>query len=180
MAGLVVHDFDEVGVPSGADKGWRQRSLEQWVRRAVEYQRDGFDMLLLGQSPLGEVLASPSAVELDGIATCVLDVADDERRRRLEQRDAGKWSDQARDAFVGWARWHRGHAVDPRHMPAVITEGSWAGMRWERWSDWRAGDQRWTVPILDTSDIRVEQASAALLRWVTEARTARPANPVRA
>jgi hypothetical protein len=180
VAGLVVHDFDEVGVPWGADTAWRQRSLEGWVRRAVGYQRDGLDMLLLGQSPLGEVLASPSAVELDGIVTCVLDVADDERLRRLEQRDAGKWSERAKKAFVGWARWHRGHAADPRHAPVVLTEGGWPGMRWERWSGWRAGDPRWMVPILDTTNHGVEQSGADLRRWVAEARRSAPAHPLKA
>ena len=29
LAGVVVHDFDEIGVPSAADTGWRQRSTEQ-------------------------------------------------------------------------------------------------------------------------------------------------------
>ncbi len=170
-----MHDFDEIGVPSGADTVWRQRSLEQWVLRAVDYQRDGLDMLLLGQSPLGEVLASPSAVELDGIAACVLDVGPDERWRRLEERDPGKWSDQAKRAFVEWARWHRGHAADPRHRPSVITDGAWAPMRWERWAEWSAGDRRWVVPVFDTTDVPVEQSAAALRAWVDDARGRRSA-----
>jgi hypothetical protein len=178
VAGLVVHDFDEIGVPSGADTAWRQRSLEQWVRKAVEYQRDGLDMLLLGQSPFGEVLACPSAVELDGIVSCLLDVEDGERLRRLEQRDSGRWSEQAKQAFLGWARWHRGHAADPRHAPSVLTEGGWAAMRWDRWDGWEAGDPRWVVPVLDTSRGGIEQAATDLRRWVATARAAPVVRPL--
>jgi hypothetical protein len=113
MPGLVVHDSDEIGVPSGADVEWRQRSLEQWLRRVLEYQAAGLDVLLLGQSPLGEVLACPSAPQLNGIAACLLDVADAERLRRLDHRDPGRWDDEARRRCVGWARWHRAHAATP-------------------------------------------------------------------
>lgn len=102
--GVVVHDFDEIGVPSTADTAWRQLSLEQWVQRVLDYQDQGLDVLLAGQSPLGEVLATPSAVRLDGIAACLVDVADHERLRRLEHRDPGKWQPDAERAFVEWAR----------------------------------------------------------------------------
>jgi hypothetical protein len=59
---LAVHDFDEVGVPSWADVRWRHKALEEWVRRGLAYQDEGVDLLLTGQSPLGEVLACPSAI----------------------------------------------------------------------------------------------------------------------
>lgn len=113
MNGLVVHDFDEIGVPAGADTAWRQRSLENWIRRALRYQADGLDVLLTGQSPLGEVLACPSAIELNGIAACLLDVDDQVRWRRLEDRGPGRWDEEDKRSFIGWARWHRGHAAEP-------------------------------------------------------------------
>jgi len=28
---LAIHDFDEIGVPSGADTPWRHRANEAWV-----------------------------------------------------------------------------------------------------------------------------------------------------
>jgi hypothetical protein len=87
LGGVVVHDFDEIGAPSTADVGSRQHGMERWLRRVLDYQQAGLDVLLLGQSPLGEVLASPSAICRDGIAACLLDVAGDERLRRLERRD---------------------------------------------------------------------------------------------
>lgn len=170
LGGLVVHDFDEIGVPSTADVGWRQRSLDRWLRRVLSYQNEGVDVMLLGQSPLGEVLASPSATHLDGVAACLLDVADDERLRRLEHRDRGKWQGDAQRAFVDWARWHRGHATDPRYQQQVITSGGWPEMAWERWKDWTRDDPRWAVTVVDTTGRTVEESSTELQRWVTAVR----------
>lgn len=58
LPNLAVHDFDEVGVPDDADLRWRQRSMEHWLHRVLEYQSAGVDVLLLGQCPLGVVLAT--------------------------------------------------------------------------------------------------------------------------
>jgi hypothetical protein len=46
---LVVHDFDELGVPADADLVWRQRRLQDWIESALDYQPRGLDMLLTGQ-----------------------------------------------------------------------------------------------------------------------------------
>jgi hypothetical protein len=173
LPGLVVHDFDEIGVPSDADRDWRQRSMEHWVRRALDYQEAGLDVLLTGQSPLGEVLACPSAVDLDGVAACLLDVADDERLRRLERRDPGKWQPDRTRSFIGWAKWHRGHAADPRYLPEAITTDGWPRMEWQRWSGWPSGDPRWIVTVLDTTGRTVEQSTADLRGWVAAARAGR-------
>lgn len=168
---LVVHDHDEVGVPENADTQWRNRTTELWVRRALEYQDRGLDLLLTGQSPLGEILASPSAPLLDGIAVCLVDVADDERRRRLARRDCDRWSPEAVDAFIGWSAWHRGHARDPRYRPEVIIDGSWPEMVWRRWSAWTKDDPRWSTYLLDTTGEPVERSVDALERWITANRS---------
>ena len=169
---VVVHDHDEIGVPEDADVRWRNRTTEQWIRRALEYQDRGLDMILTGQSPLGEVLASPSAPQLDGIAVCLVDVADDERRRRLGRRDGGRRPPEVVDSFVGWAAWHRGHAADPRYRPDVIFADSWADMVWERWSTWTKDDGRWSTHVLDTTGRPIAQSADDLERWVVVQRTA--------
>ncbi|GIE77021.1 hypothetical protein Aph02nite_29710 [Actinoplanes philippinensis] len=164
--GLVWHDFDEIGVPDDADLVWRHRSLEGWLQKALRYQADGLDMLLTGQSPLGEVLACPSAPLLDGIAACLLDVDDDVRRQRLAQRDPGKWDDRATDRFIGWARWQRAHAADRWHLPEAITAGGWEPMRWDRWADLPG----WAVTVIDTTGRSVEESAADLRRWIDDQR----------
>ncbi|MER7957340.1 hypothetical protein [Streptomyces sp. NPDC096030] len=169
---LAVHDFDELGVPEGADRRWRNRMTEMWVRRALEYQDRGVDLLLTGQSPLGEVLASPSAPLLDGIAVCLVDVSDEVRRGRLALRDPGRWDAPAVDAFLGWAAWHRKHAEDPRHLPEVLTDGSGPEMAWHRWTGWTADDRRWSTHQLDTTDRPVPESVDQVEQWVTGQRAA--------
>ncbi|XVS66508.1 hypothetical protein ACQPYE_10745 [Actinosynnema sp. CA-299493] len=169
---LAVHDFDELGVPEDADRRWRNRMTEVWVRRALEYQDRGVDLLLTGQSPLGEVLATPCAPLLDGIAVCLVDVSDEVRRSRLTTRDGGRWDAPAVDAFLGWAAWHREHAKDPRHRPDAITDGGWPRMAWHRWTGWTAGDRRWRTHLIDTTDRPVAESAARVERWVTRQRDA--------
>jgi hypothetical protein len=166
IADLAVHDFDEVGVPSNADACWRQRALEDWIQRALGYQRDGRSLLLTGQSPLGEVLACPSAPLLDGIAVCLIDVDDHERLARLELRDGDRWDECAKLAFLGWAQWHREHAVDPRARPGVITEQGWEQMRWDRWLDWSRDDPRWSTSVISSSRRPVGEVVCDLENWI--------------
>ena len=125
---IVVHDFDELGVPEGADLHWRHRMTEMWVRRALEYQDRGIDVLLTGQSPLGELLAVPSAPLLNGIAVCLVDVADDVRRARLAERDPGRWDAAAVDASSAGPH---GTASTPSTLLTGPTSSSkTAGPRW--------------------------------------------------
>lgn len=172
---IAVHDFDEVGVPEGADLHWRHQMTEMWVRRALEYQEQGIDFLVTGQSPLGEVLAVPSAPLLDGIAVCLVDVADEVRRVRLAERAPGRWDAPAVDAFLGWAAWHRKHALDPRHRPDVIIDNSWSEMVWRRWTGWHADDPRWRVQLLDTTDQPVTTSVDKVEQWIKEQRDAHQA-----
>ena len=53
-----VYDFDDIGVPEGADKKWRQESTEKWLQKLLGENQDA---CLLGQIVLGELLACPSA-----------------------------------------------------------------------------------------------------------------------
>ncbi|TFV32616.1 hypothetical protein E4K10_22780 [Streptomyces sp. T1317-0309] len=169
---IAVHDFDELGVPEGVDRHWRHRMTEMWVRRALGYQERGIDLLLSGQSPLGEVLATPSAPLLDGIAVCLVDVADPVRRTRLAEREPGRWGSPAVDAFLGWAEWHRKHALDPSHRPDVIIDDGWPEMAWRRWTGWNAGDLRWHTQLLDTTDQPVAESVDQVEQWITEQRDA--------
>jgi hypothetical protein len=43
-------------------------------------------------------------------------------------------------------------------------------MRWTRWSDWRAGDPRWRVLIIDTSALPVENVADELVEWINAER----------
>ena len=166
VARLAIHDFDEIGVPVEPDRAWRQRANETWLRQSLEYQSEGMDVLLAGQTPFGELLATPSAPLLAGISACLLDCDDATRVRRLRIR-----GESDVDAYLSWAAWMRRHAEDPSWMPEVIvSDDGPPGMRWDRWSDWQARDPRWRMRIVDTSVLSVEQVASELVDWITEER----------
>ena len=168
-AGLIFHDSDEVGVHEGADVAWRQRTLEGWVQRALRYQRDGHDMLLTGQSPLAELIAAPSTPLLDGFAVCLLDVDDGHRCRRLEERDPGRWSTDAKRSFISWATWHRAHANDPDTPIEPLVTGSWRPMRWARWADLPEASRASTT-VIDTTFKTPCDTADDMAAWVARMR----------
>ena len=100
---LALHDFDEIGVPSHADMTWRQRSNEVWIARAIEYQAHGVDLLLAAETPIGELLASPSASSLEAISACLIDCDDDPRRTTAAARP--EWRPSASSRFNRGGRW---------------------------------------------------------------------------
>lgn len=170
---LAIHDFDEVGVPPGADTTWRHRANEEWVRRALAYQSEGTDLLLAGQTPFGEMLACPSAPRLDAIAACLIDCDDETRTARLRARGSEWFARSAGDlqAYLNWAGWMRRHASDPTWQTDVIRqEATNEEMRWSRWSDRQPGDPRWRVTVIDTSAMSVTQVAAGLLEWIADER----------
>ena len=172
---LAVHDFDEIGVPPGADTVWRHRANERWIRRALDYQTAGTDLLLAGQTPFGELLAAPSAPLLEAISACLIDCDDDTRVARLRARGP-EWFAHAGDLqdYLDWAEWMRRHASDPTWRTDVIREDATEGeMCWMRWSDWTAEDPRWRVRVLDTSGLPVEQVANELAEWIAEERALR-------
>jgi hypothetical protein len=162
---LAVHDVDEPGAPPDAQS-------EYWIQHALACQRRGTDLLVAGQAPLGEILAAPSAPLLEGIAVCLVDVADHVRRERLAQRQPGRWDATAVEDFVNWAAWHRGHAADPGYEPELLLTGSRAGEAWHRWTAWSAEDPRWSTQVLDTTHDTVERCVDRVEMWITEKRQA--------
>jgi hypothetical protein len=170
---LAIHDFDEVGVPAGADTAWRHRADEEWVRRALDYQAEGIDLLLAGQTPLGEMLAAPSAARLEAISACLLDCDDATRVSRLHARDASwlaRTGGELQD-FLNWAAWMREHVINPSCRMDVIWHPATATfMRWSRLSGWREGDARWRIQVIDTSARPVESVAEALIKWIDDER----------
>lgn len=179
VPGIEVHDFDEIDVPPGADTAWRQRAYGYWIDRAFALQSGGTDLVLCGQTPLGELLASPSAPKLEAISACLVDCDDVTRGLRLDgrgeewfARSAGHlqkdytWPEWVQNHLM-WADWLRRHAKDPQWMPHVIQIPETATeMRWERWADWQAGDPRWAVHTIDTSERSRFEAAQDLARWI--------------
>jgi hypothetical protein len=173
VANLAIHDFDEIGVPPGADTAWRHRANEQWLGRALAYQADGSDLLLAAQTPFGELLAARSAAHVEAISACLIDCDGATRVERLQARGQ-EWFERTRgelEDYLNWAAWMREHAADPSARPEVIwDEATLDELRWSRWSDWRAGDPRWRVRVVDTSASSAEKVAEELGEWIEEER----------
>ena len=158
---------DVAAVPGYPTKAWRQQATEAAVRRALALQADGRHMLLSGDPvAAGEVLAAPSAAELDGIAVCLLDVDREAQASRLTERgdDPALLGDH--QAFADWMR---AHAVDPRHMPHVLSMNGWEAMRWARWIDRPPIDGGWAMHTVVTSRMSKEQVADQVLCWCRRA-----------
>jgi len=102
---LAVFDFDDLRPPPGAPQSWWQRQIDERVAWAVDEQVRGKDTVLAGWLSVGEVLAAPSAAELEGVAGCLLDCADDVRVARIERRAAsGTWRRHTPGEVAGFLR----------------------------------------------------------------------------
>jgi len=151
---------DVVAVPAVPTLAWRQRSTEAVVQRALALQESGRHLLLSGDPvAAGELVGAPSAVALDGIAVCLLDVSAQVQARRLELRGDDP-SLLARDQ--AFAEWLRRHAEDPVHMRQVLSTDGWAEMRWERLTNLTSS---WRMHHIDTTLMTREAVSEAVLDW---------------
>jgi hypothetical protein len=169
VPGLEVHDFNEAGVPAIATIEWRQRENERWIGRARALEADGSDLLVAGQTPIGELLAAPSAPSLNAIAACLLNCDDRTRVERITARGE-QWLRRAggtMDDDLAWGWWMREHAHDPTYRLDVIRHGD--ELRWDRLERWTPGDPRWRVQVIDTGNPAAAVA-AAVERWIADER----------
>ncbi|GGJ39424.1 hypothetical protein GCM10008938_26860 [Deinococcus roseus] len=142
---------------------WRHQAIETVVQHALKLQQEGKHLLLAGDPvPPGELLAVPSAEHLEGIRVLLLDVQEEAHLQRLERRqdDPRFWPNH-----LAVAAWFRAHVRDPQHLQAVILQGAWEAMHWERWEHWTKGHPAWQFDVLDTSHLNAEQVAAQALLW---------------
>lgn len=166
VTNLVVHHESEI---PATDRRERMANMEEWLNRAATYEASGKDLLLLAASPLGEVLASPRATELTGIAACLLDCHDHERSRRHAHRPIDPRWPFGMDTLC-WAAWHRMHAIDPQFEQRVIRAPEVSQYAWERWISWPKGDRRWCVELVDTTTEPVSKSAERVAAWIERTR----------
>ena len=147
----------------------RMQKIGLWIEAALRLEAEGKDAVLAGQSPLGEVLAAPRAVELEGIAPCLLDVHDAKRLERWLANGVDPNWPVHMDHFC-WAVFHRMHARDPRFEQHVLKKMGYADAVWSRWDQWTAGDPRWNVFIHDSTRSDEETSIEAVAGWIRSVR----------
>ena len=163
---LILLEEDRLPASTGEE---RLINLTFWIEEALSIEGEGKDVVLGTQSPLGEVLASPRAVELEGIAACLLDVHDFVRLDRWVQRGVHPDWPVGMDHFC-WAAFHRLHARDPRFEQRVMLDRAGDESVWTRWTGWTADDPRWDVLILDTTNVELESTIQRVTGWIERVR----------
>jgi hypothetical protein len=161
-------DFDEFGVPSPCPQQWRPRTTERWLQIAVTNEERGHNTGVAGGAIMGEILASPSAPRV-AIRVALLDCHDVVRLDRLRVRG----THGATQEMLSWAAWQRVHAVDPQWRQDVICNADLEGMQWERWTSWHRDDPRWHVPVIDTTQLGIDEVVERIASWV---RTEKPSS----
>jgi len=158
---IKVYDFDDIGVPEGVDKKWRQESTEKWLQQLLA---DGKDACLLGQIVLGEILACPSAKKLDGINFCLLDVSDFERIQRLKKRNT-YGADQN---MLNWSAWLRRYHQDPQWEQHVIKDDSWDDLDFSSWDQQTDWPNTVTTKTIDTTSLDIKKVAEQVAAWIND------------
>jgi len=162
-----VELHDVIDVPAFPSLVWRQQATEAAVRRALDLQAEDRHLLLSGDPvAAGEVLAAPSAVELDGVAVCLLDLSPDAQSARLNRRGDDPALLPDHHAF---AEWMRSQARDPRHMLHVLSTDGWEAMLWKRWTDIDPASGGWGMEVIDTTELAPQTVAAEILTWCRRA-----------
>ncbi len=163
---LEAHHDNERPAQTGDE---RLSHLELWVEDALRLEGEGADLVLAAQSPLGELLASPRAIELEGIAACLLDCHDYVRLDRWVERGVHPDWPVGQDHFF-WAVFHRMHARDPQWEQHVLLQRESRGSVWSRWTAWQRDDPRWNVLVHDSSDEDMETTTRVISEWIQSVR----------
>lgn len=159
-----VELLDLTPQPEAMTRVWRQQGAEAAVRRAVALQASGQHLLLSGDPvPAAEIVAAPSAPELDAIAVCLLDATAKAQAERLAARGDPP---VLLPHHLAFAEWMRGQASDPLHMTHVVSDAGWDEMRWERLEQ-LAPD--WHMHIIDTTQMTPRSVADAVLHWCRRA-----------
>ena len=159
---IKVYDFDDIGVPEGADKKWRQESTEKWLQQLLA---DGKDACLLGQIVLGEIMACPSAKKLDGINFCLLDVDDLVRIKRIRTRGDVPYNNQH---MLNWASWLRVHNQEPQWEQHVIKDDSWDDLDFSYWEQNENWPSNVTTKIIDTTSLDIKEVAKQVAAWIND------------
>ena len=156
---ITVYDFDDIGVPDNADKKWRQESTEKWLQKLLS---EGKNTCLLGQIVLGEILACPSAKQINKINFCFLDVNDFERIQRLKIRNT-YGVDQN---MLNWSSWLRMHHHDPQWMQHVLKENCWDKLTFSNWDKLVNWESVAKIKMINTTKLSLNKVATKVSNWI--------------
>lgn len=158
---VIIYDFDDIGVPKNTDKKWRQEATEKWLQKLLS---DGKSACLLGQMVLGEILACPSAKQIDKVNFCFLDVDDLKRIQRLKNHDTYSINQN----ILNWASWLRMHHQDPQWFQHVLKDDCWDELDFSFWDKLKSCDNKANIKLLDTTKLSINEVAKLVADWVSE------------
>jgi hypothetical protein len=144
---------------------------ERWIQVALENKQRGKDTGVVGGAIMGEILACPSALDIDDINVALLDCHDVVRLDRLRKRGTHGVTQDT----LSWAAWQRMRPVEPQWRQNVICSVQIDAMRWERWTTWQRGDPRWCVNVIDSTNLTIDQVVDRIVGWA-QAKQRRPSS----
>ena len=101
LSNTEVHDFDEGGVPDGADEGWRRGRTNEWLEKARGYLAEGKSTVICGVCVPGEVRACSAYDDSLDVHYGMIHIEEAEIRKRLGDRG---WKGAKVDDNVIWAQ----------------------------------------------------------------------------
>lgn len=157
-------ELAEIAGPPEWSLRWRHQAVEKAVQRAVQVQRQGRHFLLCGDPvPPAELYAVPSAEQLESVAVCLLDAAEEAQRGRLVERGDDPMLIPHHIAF---ATWMRAHFVNPRQRLNVVQQGGWEEMNWERALVAMEKQEVHLSDRIDTSMLTPDEVAERVARWI--------------
>ncbi len=80
-----IHDFDERGVPTNADKSWRQSEITHWIIAATENQKIQKNTVICGFMKFAEIQNALASLGAQA-KVCLLDANDETISKRILER----------------------------------------------------------------------------------------------
>ena len=128
-----VHDFDEGGVPEGADENWRKQRTNEWLKKAKFYQQKGKSIIICGVSVPEEIKNSPTYNKSLGVHYGCIHIGESEIRRRLEARG---WKGKLVDDNINWAKYLEKYVKAEKDHYIVDGEANKPRRVADRFIDW--------------------------------------------
>lgn len=84
------HDFDEEGVPINPPLQWRLDTTLRWIKKSIENQKKNISTCIVGLCFPNEIKNYKEFNELKDVKFFLLDINKEERKKRLQKRNASE------------------------------------------------------------------------------------------
>lgn len=101
LTSVDIHDFDEGGVPQGADENWRKQRTNHWVNIAKENFNNGISTIICGVCVPNEIKSCENYSDSLNIPYGFIDISESEISKRLLERN---WNEGSILDNINWSK----------------------------------------------------------------------------